>query len=274
MKIAIIGCGYVGTALAMHWSNLGHRITATTRSTKKLPMLSKLVQKVRILDADDTKEISILLQENDLILVCISADNLKDYEAYLSLALKIKQEALRLKKPKKLLFTSNAIVYGEHNGLWVDERAKLEPMTEQANILIQAEQAFLSLSDHDWKVSVLRLGEIYGPGRSLSQKVSHLVGHVLPGNGDIFTNMVHLADIVHGIHHIVQFQLTGIYNIVDDDHPTKKEFYDTLCQNFHFSPIQWDSSHPARLYNGNKRVSNHKIKADGYVFHVPHREIF
>jgi nucleoside-diphosphate-sugar epimerase len=147
-------------------------------------------------------------------------------------------------------------------------------MTEQAKIFTETEKVFLSLIEEEWKISILRLGEIYGPGRALSKKIAHLVGHVLPGTGDIFTNMVHLADIVHGIHHIVQFQLSGIYNIVDDAHPTKKEFYNTLCDHFDLPPIEWDPSHPARLYNGNKRVSNHKLKADGYTFHKPHRELF
>ena len=64
--------------------------------------------------------------------------------------------------------------------------------------------------------------------------------------------------------------LTGIYNLADDDHPTRKELYDEISKKFQVPEVTWDPSLTS-LRSGNKRVSNHKIKQSGYRFVHPHR---
>ncbi|NEP07825.1 MAG: NAD(P)-binding domain-containing protein, partial [Okeania sp. SIO4D6] len=42
MKIAIIGCGYVGTKVAKLWSQNGHQVTVTTTTPEKVSELKNI----------------------------------------------------------------------------------------------------------------------------------------------------------------------------------------------------------------------------------------
>ena len=63
----------------------------------------------------------------------------------------------------RVIFTSSTSVYGQDDGSWVDEASPTLPPRETGRILLEAEAA-LSGSGRDF--SILRLGGIYGPGRT------------------------------------------------------------------------------------------------------------
>jgi nucleoside-diphosphate-sugar epimerase len=270
MNIAIIGCGYIGSEIAKLWKPKYH-ITATTRSIENLEKLNKLAHKSQILKGNDPKEFIPLIANNEIILITIAADGPNNYgSAYLGVAEIFRQLALEMDLPRHLIYTSSTSVYGDHNGLWVDETSPLLGSDELSKILIKAEQTYLSLEELGWSVSILRLAQIYGPNRELSKKVKEIDGRTLPGSGDHYTNMVHKADCASAIDYAHKHHLEGIFNVADDEHPTRKELYDTICHKFHLPKVHWDPSH-ASFPTGNKRVSNHKIKAQGFAFLHPHR---
>ncbi|HAB98292.1 MAG TPA: NAD(P)-dependent oxidoreductase [Parachlamydiales bacterium] len=271
VNIAIIGCGYVGMEAAALWSQLGHHVTATTRHPERLADLSKVAQKTLILKGDDEEGLASLIAANDVLVVTIAADSADQYEnAYLHTSQQIRALALEMDLPRRLIYTSSTSVYGDHRGLWVDETASLINPSEQAKILIQSEKTYLSLSECHWHVCILRLAEIYGPGREISKRIKHMEGHKLPGCGDQYTNMVRKEDVAAAMDHILRYRLEGIYNVVDDEHPTRKELYDQAAQYHHLPSLDWDPALTS-IHGGNKRVSNHKIKSEGFVFSFPHR---
>jgi nucleoside-diphosphate-sugar epimerase len=102
--------------------------------------------------------------------------------------------------------------------------------------------------------------------------MQNLQGHPLPGTGEAYTNMVHKDDCVRAINYVHKHHLTGVYNLADDDHPTRKELYDLVAEKTKLPKVQWDAS-LSNLHRGNKRISNHKIKSAGYSFEHPHRVI-
>ncbi len=269
-KIAIIGCGYIGTDLAIYWTKKGHEITATTSSPKKIKLLSKIVQKTSLYKGSYDGVITQILLENDAIVLTLSANRHGDIEqTFLRTAQFIKSCALEMQTPKTLIYTSNCSVYGNHRGLWVQEASALNASTFEGKILIETENTYLSLLEQGWQVCIFRLGEIYGPGREISKKIKDLQGKVLTGNGESFTNMVHEEDVVKAIDYALERELKGVYNLCDNDHPPQKEFYDTVAKRFHLTPPLWDASqHPS---TGNKRISNSKIKKEGFKFTYPHR---
>lgn len=271
MNIAIIGCGYIGSDVASLWSRRGIHVTATTRTPERLKELSAVAQKSVILKGNDEEEFVPLIATNDAILITISADNREHYEsAYLYTAQILRHLALEMNTPRDLIYTSSTSVYGDHHGLWVDETTPLLGQSQQAKVLIEAENTFLSLEELGWNVCILRFAEIYGPGRELAKRVKQLEDHTLPGSGDHYTNMTHKADCISAIDYALRHDLQGIFNLADDDHPTRKELYDQISKKFGYAPVRWDSSLTG-LHSGNKRVSNHKIKSHGYPFVHPHR---
>ena len=266
VKIAIIGCGYIGMEAAARWSLEGHLVTATTRNPERLPDLSTVAQKTLILKGDDEEGLASLIAANDVIVVTIAADSVDQYEnAYLHTSQQIRALALEMDQPRRLIYTSSTSVYGDHHGLWVDETASLITPSEQGKILIQSEKTYLSLSECHWHVCILRLAEIYGPDREISRRVKHMEGHKLPGSGDQYTNMVHKVDVAAALDYALRYRLEGIYNVVDDEHLTRKELYDQVVQKHHLPSLAWDPTLTS-MHLGNKRVSNHKIKSEGLFF--------
>lgn len=266
MNVVIIGCGYIGTEVAAIWKKKGHTVTATTRNPEKLDLLSRVAQKSVLLKGNDEEELAPLIAGNELILITVAADSPEHYEsAYLHTSQIFRHLALEMDLPRHLIYTSSSSVYGEHHGQWVDETSDLRAAGENGKILIEAEKNYLSLQELGWHVCILRLAEIYGPGRELSRRVKQLEGHVLPGAGDHYTNMIHQLDCASAIDYALKFHLEGVYNLADDEHPTRKELYDTLSHQYRIPKVKWDP-HLTPLHTGNKRVSNHRIKKEGFAF--------
>ncbi len=266
MNIVIIGCGYIGSEIAAIWKRKGHTVTATTRDPDKVDELSRAAQKVVIIKGNDEDELIPLIAENDLILVTVAADSAEHYEsAYLNTAQIFRHLALEMDLPRTLIYTSSTSVYGDHHGQWVDETSELLAKSEQGKVLIEAEKHYLSLEELGWNVCLLRLSEIYGPGRELSKRVKNMEGRILPGGGEQYTNMIHKIDAAHAIDYAQRHHLEGIYNLSDDVHPTRKELYDSISEKFQYQFVKWDPTH-LPLHTGNKRISTHKIKAEGFAF--------
>lgn len=270
-NIAIIGCGYIGMEAAALWNKKGYHVTATTRRAERLADLAKVAQKTQILKGDDEEGLASLIAANDVIIVTIAADRADQYEnAYLHTAQQFRSLALEMETPRRLIYTSSSSVYGDHHGLWVDETAPLHASSEPGKILIQSEKTYLSLADCGWNVCILRLAEIYGPEREISRRVKHAEGYKLPGSGEQYTNMVHKTDVAAALDYALRYRLEGIYNVVDDEHPTRRELYNKIIERENLPPLEWDPG-LFSMHSGNKRVSNHKIKSEGFVFSFPQR---
>jgi nucleoside-diphosphate-sugar epimerase len=257
--------------VASLWTEQKIQVTATTRTPAKLSELAKIAQKGVLLKGDEPEELIPLVQDNETILVTVAADSPKHYEsAYLKTAQHLRKVAYDLQKPRHLIYTSSASVYGDHQGLWVDEEVSLLGKGPNIEILIEAEKIYLSLASQlGWTVSIFRLGEIYGSGREISKKLLKYQKSPLPGSGNHYTNMVHQIDCARAIDLAFIQKLAGIYNLADDDHPTQKELYDTIAEKFNLPKPIWDPTLPP-IRSGNKRISNHKIKKV-FKFQHPHR---
>jgi nucleoside-diphosphate-sugar epimerase len=164
---------------------------------------------------------------------------------------------------KQLIYTGSYAVYGDRNGVWVDEETPLAPANLNAQILRKTEDVLLSASNENLRVCILRLGGIYGPGRELVKIFNRYSGTTRPGNGEDITNWIHLDDIVGAVEFARNQRLEGIYNLVDDAHLTSREMLDSLFEKHNLPKVIWDTSVKSiRPYNA--WVSNEKIKEAGY----------
>jgi len=272
MNILVIGCGYLGREIISSFTKKGHFITVATKSTKKLKEC-KNAQKAVILNPKDETGLFQLVENNELIILSIVLEQPEDYEGdYLIIARNLKKIAPDISSAKTVIFTSNTTVYGDHKGKWVDEFSDLNPLTDEAQNLIEAEKILLSLTNLNWHVGIMRLAEIYGDNLEISQKIQNLHDNTYPGNGQNFTNMVHINDVLEGLSYLISHNLYGVYNIADDDHPSRKELYTMTCEKLNLTPIKWDTLHKG-LCQGNRRVSNYKLKSTGFDFVYPKRVI-
>ncbi|HSX11592.1 MAG TPA: NAD-dependent epimerase/dehydratase family protein [Chlamydiales bacterium] len=268
MNILVLGCGYIGSEVAALWKKRGFYVTVTASHPEKLESLSRCAQKCVLLRSNDEEELAPLIASNDLILITTAVDDPENYDIATSQI--IRHVALETDLPRHLIYLSTVTIYGDHNGQWVDETSELRATSDLAKTLIEAEKQILSLQELGWHICLLRLAEVYGPGRELSHRVKNLEGHILPGFGNHYTNMIHKLDAAAAVDYALRHHLEGIYNLSDDEHHSRRDLYDAISQRFQLPAVKWNPSHTP-LHTGNKRVSNHKVKAEGFAFRHPLR---
>ena len=267
MKVAIIGCGYVGSAVAKHWQQQGLDVLVTTTREERVAELSEIASQVEVLKAEECDRLKAVLSDRQIVLLCIASKRGASYaDTYLNTAKNL-ASVLSETSVEQLIYTSSCSVYGQHNGAWVTELMPPMPVTDNGKIIEQTEATLLSTASPQRKICILRLGGIYGPGRTLEKIYSRAAGTTRPGKGEEATNWVHLSDIVNGIDWAKEKQLSGIYNLVQEEVPTVRSLIDRVCNVHDLAPVNWDESQPSTRKN--VRVSNAKIKGTGYGFSHP-----
>lgn len=265
MKIAIVGCGYVGYQVARYWSlDLGFPVTATTTTPERVTALEAVASKVVVVRGNDPDGLKSVLRDRDVVLLSVGAKNANVYkETYLGTSKTLVSVLKETPSVKQVIYTGSYSVYGDKNGEWVDETSPVTPANQNGEILAQTEEILLSATSENTKVCILRLGGIYGPSRELVKIFGRVAGTTRPGNGKDITNWIHLDDIVGAIEFARLHQLQGIYNLVDDAHLTSRELLDRVFTQHNLPHVTWDESQKSnRPYNA--LVSNQKIKAAGY----------
>jgi len=271
MKIAIIGCGYVGTAIAQLWSQKGHQLTVTTTTPERVSELKNIASQVVVMKGDNYSAMQDVLQNQEIVLLSVGYRYGGGYrETYLETAQNLVASLKQTPTVKQIIYTGSYSVYGDKNGQYVDENSLLTPASENGNILCETEQVLLSASTLQQRVCILRLGGIYGPGRELVKIFSRWEGQTRSGNGDDFTNWIHLDDIVGALEFAREKQLQGIYNLVNNAPMISRELLDSLHKSQGLGKVYWDASTSSkRAYNS--RVSNQKLRNEG--FELVHPEI-
>ena len=276
-NVAIVGCGYVGAALAAQWQEQGHFITGTTTSRERVSALEDMVSKALVMKGDDAAAVQWVVQDQDTVVVSVAPTRSRfmdpagvdPYEStYLPIATNLVKALKQAPRVKQLIYLSSYSVYGDRNGEWVDETSPVTPSDYQGQVLCEAEQIIMQAATETRNVCIFRLGGIYGPGRELVRMFGGMAGMIIPGKGDRVINWIHRDDIVSAIEFARLNRLQGIYNLVDDSQLTVQEQVDRVCSNYGLPRTFWDASQLG-LRRRNLRVSNQKFKAAGYQLTHP-----
>jgi nucleoside-diphosphate-sugar epimerase len=267
-NVAIIGCGYVGKAVAQQWRPM-LTVTATTTTPDRVSELESVVQNVQIVKGNDEAGVRSLLQNQAVVLLSVGAPNANAYEeTYLQTAKTLVTVLKQAPTVQQVIYTGSYAVYGDRQGDWVDENSEVTPANRNGEILAETEQVLLSAASDTLKVCVLRLGGIYGAGRELIKIFGRAAGTTRPGAGDDAANWVHLEDIVGAIDFARQHSLTGIYNLVGNVPVTTRELLERVFAAHNLPNVVWDASQTStRPYNA--RVSNQKLREAGYQLLYP-----
>ncbi len=273
MKILVMGIGYVGRPLIKelreeNFDQQQNEIYVTTTSPEKIAELSELAERVLLVDRHHSTDLKLLVDQSEALILAIAPKNQASYEeTYLACAKNLAQILATRQTPLHLIAISSTSVYESVKDQIATEELTLTPYSHQAQILLKTEQLYQRHPNS----CILRFGGIYGPLRTLQQRARHLAGKVLPGTGEEWTNHVHLADCLAGIKFCLRQQLIGIYNVVNNDHPTRQELYTKVCKQLALAPPLWVSQDEQIK---NYRVCNQKIRDKGYAFIHPHLSLF
>jgi nucleoside-diphosphate-sugar epimerase len=274
MKLAIIGCGYVGSAVARLWHAAGNEVTVTTTTTEKVGELQAIASKVVVLKEDDLSGLQQVVANQEIILLSVGSKQRTPEiyrQAYLGTAQNLVMAIKASSGVKQLIYTSSYGIINDTSGNVIDETVEINPQDEFGEILAQTEQVLLDSSIENFKTCILRLTGIYGPGRELIRIFRQIAGTTRPGTGESYTNWVHLEDIVGAIAFAKDQQLQGTYHLNSDESMTSKEFFQRLFAAHNLPDVTWDSSQTSpRAYN--MKLSNQKIKSAGFTLAHPNIE--
>lgn len=271
MPVAIIGCGYVGSAIARKWYQNGDYVSVTTTNPSKKEQLQEIASEVVVLTGSDFTGLKQLLADKEVVLLSVGAKQRTPQiyrQAYLETATNVVKAIREVGGVQQLIYTGSYGLLGDGQGDIVDETATPNPGSEYDEILAKTEQVLLSVPETEFKTCILRLSGIYGSGRELIKIFSRISGTTRPGKGEDYTNWVHLDDIVGAIAFAREKQLQGIYNLASEEVLTTKEFFARLFEAHNMPSVTWDTSQTSnRSYS--MKLSSQKIKDAGYQFIHP-----
>lgn len=118
--------------------------------------------------------------------------------------------ALRAWSGQWIGYWSSTGVYGDAQGAWVDETAPIGGGRRSARVA--ADLAWQAL---DPRVRVLRLPGIYGPGRSVIDKLREGTAHRIVARDQVFSR-IHVDDIA-GATQAAFAGPPGVYNLADEE---------------------------------------------------------
>ena len=105
MRVAIIGCGWVGEKLAKYLRDLDLHVIATTTSPEKIIPLQNIASEVHLLDFNSTIDFSFL-EMVDVAIFSMPISRNAWYSGF---------EKLKIEFPKTMLFSSTGVYpQGDH----------------------------------------------------------------------------------------------------------------------------------------------------------------
>ena len=266
--ILIAGCGYLGTALGVHLANLGHRVWGLRRETGDLP--SPILPLAA--DLTNPETLQALPSQIDTVFYTASPDHSDEagYRAAYINGLRNLLDVLKAQKQQpRIFYTSSTAVYAQQSGEWVDETSPTTPEYYSGQCLIEGEQ---SLLNSGFPGTVVRLGGIYGPGRTRLIRIVREASATYQDGPPRFTNHIQRDDCVGVLAHLMTLeQPDSIYLAVDHEPTDRRELLSWLANKLCVSPPHVEVSPPAgsRQTRNNKRCKNAKLVQSGYVFRYP-----
>jgi nucleoside-diphosphate-sugar epimerase len=273
---AILGCGYVGEAVAKAWKQEGHQLWGTTTRRERLAELAELVDTPVLFDSTDSHSSLSFAESLDGILVSFAPSktshvDINHYRETFLGGLQMLADAIQQRPretPLQLVHLSSCGVYGNRHGALTDESVRLDSLHPVNGVLAMAEDMIQSLRSESINVCILRLGGIYGPGRDIPAMLLSAAGGVVQRNGQNVPCWIHLDDIVRGVSFAFDHNLNDTYNLVNDTQCTGQELTDRLCEQAGLPLAKWLTIDTTdRVLNA--RVSNAKLKQLGFTLTQP-----
>ena len=234
MKIAIIGCGWVGKRLAKYLLEKKYEVLTTTTSEENIPALKEISSEVHLLDFNTAQ----------------SFDFLKGCEVAI-FSMPISREGwlegfknLNIEFPKTILFSSTGI-YPQENKIFTEKDTEnLRPDILRAEQLIREKYP---------QTTILRFGGLMGDERSLRK----IFNNRNPENPQKKANYIHYEDISQIVELIINSDKKAeTYNVVAPEHPTIAEIINLQPENLELN----SSENKQRIISSEKLIQDFNYK--------------
>lgn len=215
-SISILGCGWLGLKIGIHFISRGKEVWASNRNNINHEKLADSNIKSCIIDLSSKP--AIINKEffkSEILITSISPKgNEQGYiESYEYLCNFLSKENLN----PKIIQLSSIGVYKDLGGICTENSPTKE------NHLAIAEQKILN---HSSNSLVLRLSGLYGEGRN----PAHFFKSDEITNANWPINLIESSEAIEAIEMAIDHDLKGIYNLCNENHPSRGEFYNQYRQ--------------------------------------------
>lgn len=273
MRLLIIGCGYVGTALAKRLLDGGHRVRGVTASAESAAALARDGLPSCAADCSTREGARAACREPaDAVVFSVSSRG-GDYRKTYVEGMRCVLAALEAHPPTVFIYTGSTSVYAQMDGGWVGEDSPTEPPYENGKRLLETERLLRRAAGKILpSVWILRLAAIYGPDRHVLLDRLRTGIETLPGDGRHWMNQVHRDDIVSVIELVMTRSQRGfrILNVADDTPVCQQEYVEWGCAKLR-RPIPGflPEAKSRRGFQANRRISNRTIRELGWAPKYP-----
>ena len=219
-SVGIIGCGWLGYALAKKLLNDKYRFTVTTQNEEKKQKLLKdgIDAEILSLPVNETEVMLLSVFNHKILIISITPQirqGRNDYPEKVTQIIKMAE----LGKVEKVILLSSTAVYNGLTGL-VDEQSTLDMSANKVDIITAAEKA---ARDFSGTTVILRLAGLVGPERHPGR---FLEGKKVLAEPNAFINLIHQDDAVGVLIELIDEEsLHGTYNAVSATKTSKKDYY-------------------------------------------------
>ena len=270
-SVGIIGCGWLGKALAQTLIKQNITVLATSSKQDNVDKLNQQAinaqQLALPLDAAILASHDVFFMQS--LVIAITPQLRQGRVDYAEKIAQLVNAAQQVGVVERIILLSSTAVYDGLDGD-VDEDSVLNLTIEKVKILNAAEQAVLSFSKHQPKSTakqgiVLRLAGLVGPDRHPGK---FILANKMLSNAMAPVNLIHQQDAVGLIEALLEKTLSqAISTGVSDTHVTKAEYYQVAAKSLGLNP---PAAVPENKNEVTKMVLGDKTqRALGYQFMYP-----
>jgi len=238
-SVGIVGCGWLGSALANQLKSQDISVLATRSNIDNTAQLKSLGIKAEVLSlpAEQALLNTHAIFKQQCLVIAITPQFRQGRVDYADKVKQLVESAKVANYVEQIILLSSSAIYNGLSGQ-VDESIELDLTADKVSILNDAEQAVLNFNEHSFnknsgnnsddnqvnkKAYVLRLAGLVGPNRHPGKFL--LNGRML-NSPQAIVNLIHQHDAVGLIHTLLQSDIdSGIFNGVSSTQVTKKQYY-------------------------------------------------
>ena len=260
----VFGAGYLGRAALIEAKARGLSVTATSRDPERRTALE--AEGIMAVDPSDGAALAHAVAKASAILITAPPEGHGCPGARALLPALTEAGAY----PDWIGYVSSTAVYGDRNGGWVFEDDALNAASVEGARRVRAEADWFDAGrGMGLTVQVFRLPAIYGPGRSVVDRLRDGTARIVRKPGQVF-NRIYVEDAVEGLFASMARPRPGAaYNLVDDaPSPVDVVMADAARRMNLPQPPEVDWTDPSvsdamrRFYLDSKRISNARAKAE------------
>jgi nucleoside-diphosphate-sugar epimerase len=217
--VLVLGCGYVGLRLARGLNDLGAHVGGTTRSRERFAEIEAAGAEPLELDVARADQLGRITEWAPTVVFDLIRPQRVDEDDYSVDGTQRIVETLRARTLEAAIYVSSTSVYGRRAGMWTDEATPPAPASPVGHARLHAETLYLRAhEEHGLPVRIARVPGIYGPGRTLRQRLES-GAYRRVDDESLWVSRIHVDDLVTGLIAAWKRGRPGATYLLCDDEP-------------------------------------------------------